>query len=201
MRTVLLLGMVLAIPSLSQAQWRLGAEIGTGRFWGATHAASTEDPEVRPSRHTTFGTRLVVGGEKTRFALGVRYGDYGLSAEGAGEDGGGVVITFDGMFAVVSVTPSASFRLTSFQPGVDLRAGAGVMLESWKFSGVKGHRTRVGPVGSIGLDVTLSRAFLFTLTGEVAAIGSPFTEEDLIISLRRSTAWRRELYGGLLLKL
>lgn len=177
-------------------QWRIGIEVGGARFWGGSRELGGEQTSFRPYRPTTFGAGLER--QSGRYALGLRlhYWEASLGLEGSE-----VVVSAEGAFTVVSISPELVLRITELGPGNQLRLHAGPLLERWDVTDGDG-RTRVGAQGSVSLDIPLGGAFNGVVRAGAAVTPSPFEEGELDLgagapTYELRTLWRRSLALGL----
>lgn len=174
----------------AQAQWWVGAEVGSDRFWGGTEESTAEQRSFRPYRPTTFGIGLARRAGKVGAGLRLRYSSASLALEG--ED---ALVAAKGIFAVYSAAPELVYRLTGIASN-ELVLHGGPLFEVWSSSG-EDSQTRLGLQVGASLIVPLAARLAGSLTAEAAVIPSPFTDAELDPSFDRRALWRRRVAGGL----
>jgi hypothetical protein len=191
---VTLLSSTASIPLWSQ--WRLGLEVGAARFWGGSLETGEGETSFRPYRPTTFGAGLERQSGRYAFGLQVHYFQSSLGLEGPE-----LVISAEGVFETVSISPEAVVRIATLGPGNELRLHAGPVFEVWDIVD-NGTRTRLGGQGAVSLDVPLGVRFSGVVAAGVAVTPSPYDEGELDLgagapTYERKTLWRRRLGLGL----
>lgn len=196
-KTPVLLSIIsLAWCSPLVGQWRIAAEVGVSRFWGASQDTGGDHTSVRPYRPTTFGLGLQrqYGG----YAIGVQvqYAEASLALQGPEE-----VVAVNGAFTIVSISPEVAVRIATVGPGNQLRLHAGPLFEVWDIID-QDSRTRLGVQGAISLDVPLGERFVGTVLGGGAITPSPYKEGELDLgggapSYDLRTLWRRRFALGI----
>jgi len=173
------------------AQWTLGAEVGSDRFWGGSVETTPEQRSFRPYRPTTFG----VGLERRDGSLGVglrlRYASAGLALEGAD-----AVSAVKGVFTVYSVSPEVVYRVATVGAANQLMLHFGPLFEVWSVVD-EDSQTRVGIQGAVSLNLPLGGRFAGSVMAGAALIPSPFEEAQLDPSFERRALWRRRFAVGL----
>jgi hypothetical protein len=173
------------------AQWTLSAEIGSDRFWGGSIETSPEKRSFRPYRPTTFG----VGLERRDGSLGVglrlRYASAGLALEGTD-----ALSAVKGVFSVYSVSPEATYRITTIGSGNQLMVHGGPLFEVWSVVD-EDSQTRVGVQGAMSLSMPLGDRIAGSVMAGAAVIPSPFGQDQLDPTFERRALWRRRAAVGL----
>lgn len=173
------------------AQWTLGAEVGSDRFWGGSVETTPEQRSFRPYRPTTFG----VGLERRDGSLGVglrlRYASAGLALEGAD-----AVSAVKGVFTVYSVSPEVVYRVATVGAANQLMLHFGPLFEVWSVVD-EDSQTRVGIQGAVSLNLPLGGRFAGSVMAGAALIPSLFGEGQLDPSFERRALWRRRFAVGL----
>ena len=177
-------------------QWRLGVEVGASRFSGASLDTDGEHTSFRPYRPTTFGLGLERQSGRYAIGLQVHYAEASLALEGPE-----VVVSSEGAFTIVSISPEIALRIASIGPDNQLRLHAGPLLELWDIVDLD-SRTRVGVQGSVSLDVPLGQRFAGAVLAGAAVTPSPYEEGELDLgagapSYQLRTMWRRSFGVGL----
>lgn len=202
MRTTLLRNSLLTVSlaclwsSPLLGQWRLGLEVGAARFWGASRDTGGDHPSFRPYRPTTFGVGLERQTGRYAVGLQVRYAEASLALEGPG-----VVISSEGGFTFLSISPELAVRVATLGSGNELRVHGGPMLEVWDIVD-QNARTRFGAQGAISLDVPLGGRFGGVVLAGLAVTPSPYEEGELDLEglgarYELKTQWRRSFGVGL----
>lgn len=177
-------------------QWRVGAEVGATRFWGASLDTRGDDTSVRPYRPTTFGIGLERQAGRYAVGLQVHYAEASLALEGPE-----AIISVEGAFTILSISPEVALRIATFGSGNQLRLHAGPLFERWGIIDEE-SRTRVGAQGSVSLDVPLGGRFGGVVVGGAAVTPSPYKERELDLgggapTYDLRTLWRRSFALGL----
>lgn len=177
-------------------QWRVGVEVGAARFWGASRENSPDHPSFRPYRPTTFGVGLER--QRGRYAVGlqVHYGEASLALEGPE-----VVVSAEGVFTLVSISPELAVRVATLGSGNQLRVHAGPLIDVWSIVD-EDTRTRVGAQGSVTLDVPLGGSFEGMVLAGIAVTPSLYKDGELDLgggapTYELRTLWRRSFAIGL----
>jgi hypothetical protein len=178
------------------AQWRVGAEVGAARFWGASRENSPDQPSFRPYRPTTFGVGLERQTGRYTLGLQVQYGEASLALEGPE-----VVVSAEGVFTFVSISPEVSLRVVTLGSDNQIRMHAGPVFDVWDIID-QDSRTRVGAQGSLSLDVPLGGSFQGVVLAGIAVTPSLYNEGELDLgggapSYDLETMWRRRFALGL----
>lgn len=196
---VLLWCFVLSPASLF-AQWRLGVEVTSESFRGASGPAPGWDastPSFRPYRPTWLGLRAEAPGQGVRPALTVRFASPDLALEG----GEATVVEHLGVTDVLGAVPEVVVPLARLDQAVRLEGSAGLLIERWAFEG-QGARVRLGPTAGLELSVALGGRLEGAIGGMVGMLPqSMFTAEDLPETLEPRSVWRRSLRGSVRLRL
>lgn len=177
-------------------QWRVGAEVGASRFWGASLDTDGNQTSFRPYRPTTFGFGLERQTGRYAAGLQVRYAEASLALEGP--EG---VISVGGAFTIVSISPELAVRIATLGSGNQVRLHAGPLFEIWDIID-QDARTRVGAQGAISLDVPLGGRFGGVVLASAAVTPSPYKEGELDLgagapTYALRTLWRRSFAVGL----
>jgi hypothetical protein len=177
-------------------QWRVGAEVGAARFWGASVDNDDNHTSFRPYRPTTFG--LGLERQYGRYAVGlqVHYAEAGLALEGPD-----VVVAAKGASTVVSISPEFVVRLATLGSDTQLRVHAGPLVELWDLVN-RNSRTRLGAQGSVSLDFPLGERFGGVTLVRAAVTPSPYEDGELDLggsapTYDLRTLWRRQFAVGL----
>jgi len=179
-----------------EGQWRFGIEVGAARFWGASRETGGDHLSFRPYRPTTLGAGLERQTGRYAIGLQVRYAEASLALEGPE-----VVISSEGAFTFVSISPEVAVRIATLGSGNQLRLHAGPVVEVWDIIDQEG-RTRIGAQSSISLDVPLGGRFEGVVLAGLAVTPSPYEEGELDLggsapTYELRTQWRRSFAGGL----
>lgn len=179
-----------AAPPGAAAQWVVGADITTAKFWGGS-AEVAGDRSFRPYRPTFVG----VGVERRGGRIGIGVRGYFASSSLALE-GDEAIVVGKSAFDVYGVVAEASVALGRLGESAVVVARAGPVLESWKPDG-QPSVFRAGFGGSVGLQVALGERWSGVVGAGAAVTGSPFTREDLDPAFHPRALWRREVRGTL----
>ena len=178
------------------SQWRVGAEIGATRFWGASQDTEGNNTSIVPYRPTTFAVGLER--QKGRYAVGVQfqYADASLALQGPD-----LTISAEDAFTIISVSPEVAIRLATLGAGNQFRVHAGPLFEHWDLVD-QGGRTRVGAQAAVSLDVPLGSHFQAVVLAGGAVSPSPYEEGELDLgtgspTYELRTLWRRRFAIGL----
>jgi hypothetical protein len=187
----LLLALVLAsaLPQRALAQWYIGLEIGSERFWGGSVENTPEGRSFRPYRPTTLGAVLDRRGGTLGAAFRLRYTDAGMALEG-----GDALVAVKEVFTVVSASPEISYRVATLG-GNQVLLHAGPLVEHWSLIDQE-SRVRVGAQGAVSVNVPLGGRFAMALVADVAVVGSPFGRDELDPSYDLRALWRRGFAAG-----
>jgi hypothetical protein len=182
--------------STLEGQWRLGIEVGAARFWGASRETGGDHPSFRPYRPTTFGVGLERQTGRYAIGLHVRYAEASLALEGPE-----VIISSEGAFTFVSISPEVVVRIATLGSANQLRLHVGPLVEIWDIID-QDARTRFGAQSSISLDVPLGGRFEGVVLAGMAVTPSPYEEGELDLggsapTYDLRTQWRRSFAGGL----
>jgi hypothetical protein len=177
-------------------QWRVGAEVGASRFWGASLETGSNQTSFRPYRPTTFGLGLERQAGGYAVGLQVHYAAASLALEGPAG-----IISVEDVFTIVSISPELAIRIATLGSGNELRLHAGPLFEIWDIIDQEA-RTRVGAQGSVSLDVPLGGRFGGVVLASAAVTPSPYQEGELDLgggapTYDLRTLWRRSLALGL----
>lgn len=177
-------------------QWRVGAEVGATRFWGASLDTGGDHTSFRPYRPTTFGIGLERQTGRYAAGLHVHYAEASLALEGPAG-----VISVEGAFTIVSISPELVVRIATLGSGSQLRLHAGPLIEIWDIID-QDARTRVGAQSSVSLDVPLGGRFGGVVLAGAAVTPSPYKEGELDLgngapTYALRTLWRRSFALGL----
>ena len=173
------------------AQWTLGAEVGSDRFWGGSIETTPEQRSFRPYRPTTFGVGLERRGRRLGLGLRLRYASAGLALEGAD-----AVSAVKGVFSVYSVSPEAIYRIAMVGSANQLLVHGGPLFEVWSVVD-EDSQTRAGIQGAVSLNVPLGGRFAGSVMAGAAVITSPFGQAQLDPPFERRALWRRRFAVGL----
>ena len=173
------------------AQWTLGAEVGSDRFWGGSIETTPEQRSFRPYRPTTFGVGLERRDGRLGVGLRLRYASAGLALEGAD-----AVSAVKGVFSVYSVSPEAVYRIAMVGSANQLLVHGGPLFEVWSVVD-EDAQTRVGIQGAVSLNVPLGGRFAGSVMAGAAVIPSPFGQAQLDPPFERRALWRRRFAVGL----
>jgi hypothetical protein len=179
------------LPESALAQWFVGLEIGSERYWGGTIETTPDERSFRPYRPTVLATVLERRSGAVGAALRLKYADASLALEGSD-----AVVAVKDVFTVVSAAPEITYRLTTLGLQNELRLHAGPLFEYWSVE-EEDSRTRVGAHGAVSLTLPFGRGFALSLAAYGAVIGSPFEESELLEMYERRALWRRGVSGGL----
>ena len=173
------------------AQWTLGAEVGSDRFWGGSIETTPEERSFRPYRPTTLGVGLEWRGGRLGVGLRLRYASAGLALEGAD-----ALSAVKGVFSVYSVSPEAVYRIATLGTANQLAVHAGPLFEVWSVVD-EDSQTRVGFQGAVSLNVPLGGRIAGSVMAGAAVIPSPFGQDQLDPTFERRALWRRRFAVGL----
>jgi hypothetical protein len=173
------------------AQWTVGLAVGSDRFWGGSLETTSERRSFRPYRPTTFS--LGVERQKGRLAIGlqVQYAEASLGLEGEG-----AAVVVEGVFTLVSISPEATYHVTSIGSGNRLRLHAGPLIEVWSIID-ENSQTRLGLQGAVSLEVPLGGSLGGSVLSGIALTSSPFEAGQLGTDYDLRTLWRRRFAVGL----
>jgi len=192
--TMLLWMISCVLCPMAQGQWRVGATVGSERFWGGSEDAAAEGPSFRPYRPTSFGFGLSRGAGKWGAGVSIRYLSASLALEG--EEG---LVAVKGIFEVYGADVHLAYRVAHIAAN-ELTLETGPLFEVWSIQEEE-SQTRLGIQAGLSLRVPLGASLVGSLTGALAVIASPFTESQLDSGFERRPLWRRRLAGGLELRL
>ncbi|HEX7335959.1 MAG TPA: hypothetical protein VF252_02025 [Gemmatimonadales bacterium] len=178
----------------AHGQWRVGAEVGSERFWGASTDTAGGGPSLRPYRPTSFG--IGVARQAGRWDAGLRFRYLSASLALEGTEG---LVAVKGIFDVYGAAALLAYRVARIAAN-ELTLEAGPLLEIWSVAGEE-SRTRLGLQVGASLKVPLGAGLLGSLTAGAAVMPSPFTESQLDAGFQRRALWRRRLAGGLEIRL
>ena len=182
-------------PRRSAAQWTLGAEIGSARFWGGSAEVGGER-SFRPYRPTLVGLGLAYTRGNVGVGVRLHYAGSSLALEGKE-----AVVASKGVLDVYGVAPEISLPVARLGPDVRVRLYAGPLIELWKLANEISH-LRVGAASAVGLEVPLGIRLAGTLRAGLAVTpASPFAREDLDPSYEPRALWRRTLSASLAYRL
>lgn len=180
----------------ASGQWALTSEVGATRFWGASLDNEGNHTSFRPYRPTTFGLGVERQTGRYTAALHVHYAAASLALEGPE-----AIISAEGVFTIVSISPELAVRIATLGSGSQVRLHAGPLFERWDIID-EGARTRVGAQGSVSLDVPLGGRFGGVVLAGAAVTPSPYRERELDLgggapTYDLRTLWRRSFALGL----
>jgi hypothetical protein len=178
-------------PEPALAQWFVGLEIGSERYWGGTIETTPDERSFRPYRPTVLVAVLERRSGSVGAALRLKYADASLALEGSD-----AVVAVKDVFTVVSAAPEISYRLLTLGLENELRLHAGTLFEYWSVE-EEDSRIRVGAHGAVSLTLPVGGGFALSLAAYGAVIGSPFEETELLETYERRALWRRGVSGGL----
>jgi hypothetical protein len=192
LESVAVLSLVLSVwCSPAFAQWAVGLEVGSDRFWGGSVQTTGERRSFRPYRPTTFGVGLERQNGRFAVALRVHYAEASLGLEGEG-----AVAAVEGVFTLVSISPEAAYQVASLGPGNRLRLHAGPLFEVWSII-EENSQTRLGFQSAVSLEVPLGGRFGGSVLAGIALTPSPFEAGQLGTDYDRRDLWRRRFAVGL----
>ena len=188
----LIAGLV-GLVSPASAQWKLGFDLGQGRYFGSSRDRSGSPDSVSLSPHlpTTIGIRAERSVGRQFLGLSLMYEQPGLGA-----DMRGYAIIFTRDLRALELTPYGSFRFGSAGSTGDLRLQAGVAADAW---GVTGYdpRVRLGPMLGLAWEWKVSSHVAGVLRGEGVVTKSLFDDGDLPSQLVLIPTWRLGMTIGL----
>jgi hypothetical protein len=173
------------------AQWTLGTEVGSDRFWGGSVETTAERRSFRPYRPTTFGMRLERRHGRLGVGMRLRYTSAGLALEGPD-----ALSAVKGVFTIYSVSPEVVYRIATVGPANQLLMHGGPLFEVWSVID-ENSETRVGVQGAVSLNLPLGGRFGGSIMAGAALIPSPFGNAQLDPSFERRALWRRRFAVGL----
>ncbi|HEU5304371.1 MAG TPA: hypothetical protein VFU40_06985 [Gemmatimonadales bacterium] len=174
----------------AHAQWLLGLELGSDRFWGGSRETTAAHRSFRPYRPTTVGLALTRAGSRWGLGLQLRYTSAGLALEGSD-----ALVAAKGIFDVYGAAPELRYRLTGIASN-ELAVQGGPLVELWSVRGEE-SQTRLGIWAAVSLRVPLGGRFAGSASAGAALTGSPFTSDQLEPGFERRALWRRRLAGRL----
>lgn len=183
--------LALSLPEPALAQWFVGLDIGSERYWGGTVENTADRRSFRPYRPTIMAATLERRSRSIGAALRLRYTDASMALEGSD-----AVVAVKDVFTVVSASPEISYRLLTLGLENELRLHAGPLFEHWSVD-EEDSRTRMGAQGAVSLSLPVGGGFALSLTAYGAVIASPFEESELLETYERRALWRRGVSGGL----
>jgi hypothetical protein len=187
-------------PASLFAQWRVGLEVTSESFRGASGPApgwESSTPSFRPYRPTWWGLRAEAPGQGLRPALTLRVASPDLALEG----GEATVVEHLGVTSVLGAVPEVMVPLARLGPAVRLDGVAGLLIERWAFEG-QAARLRLGPSAGVEFAVALGGRVEGAIGGAVSLLPqSVFTADDLPETLEPRSVWRRSLRGSVRLRL
>jgi hypothetical protein len=174
------------------AQWRVGADLGTLRFWGsALDTSASGDPgRARPSRTASYNVEI----ERRIGALGLGVGVL-YSRGGVGVENAAVAIEEKGLLKLYEIAPHVALLLAKPGPGGELRVRVGPMFDRWSFTGGTASK-RVGAHAAVSLGWPLGGPWTALVQAGVAVSACVFNAEDLPPTFARRATWRRGLAAG-----
>ncbi len=173
------------------AQWTVGAEVGSDRFWGGSMETAPERRSFRPYRPTTFGIGLERRDGRLGAGLRLRYASAGLALEGAD-----AVSAVKGVFSVYSVSPELLYRIATLGSENQLMLHGGPLVEVWSVAD-EDSQTRVGVQGAVSLNVPLGGRIAGSVMAGAAVTPSPFGQNQLDPTFERRALWWRRFAVGL----
>lgn len=179
------------LPEPAHAQWMVGLEIGSERYWGGTIETTPDERSFRPYRPTVLVAVLERRSGSLGATLRLKYADASLALEGSD-----AVVAVKDVFTVVSASPEITYRLITLGLENELRLHAGPLFEYWSVD-EEDSRTRVGVQGAVSLTLPVGGGFALSLAAYGAVIASPFEESELLETYERRALWRRGVSGGL----
>jgi hypothetical protein len=194
LRTARLLSLTLvlasALPDLGFAQWLIGLEVGSERYWGGSVENTPDQRSFRPYRPTTFGVALERRGRSVGGALRLHYADASMALEG--DD---AVVAVKDVFSVIGAAVELSYRVATLGQN-EVLLHAGPLVERWSLIDEE-SRVRVGAQGAVSLNIPLGSRVALALLANAAVVGSPFEEDELNFEYDLRPLWRRGLVAGL----
>lgn len=172
------------------AQWFIGLEIGSERFWGGSLETTPDQRSFRPYRPTTFSAAVECRSGSLGAALRLRYTDASMALEGSE-----AVVAVKGVFKVISVSAEISYGIITLGQN-QLLLHAGPVVEHWSLVD-EDSRFRVGAQGAVGLNIPLGGRMAMTLLADAAVVGSPFEQDELDPTYDLRALWRRGFAAGL----
>lgn len=173
------------------AQWTLGADVGSDRFWGGSIETTAERRSFRPYRPTTFGVRIERREGRLGAGLRLQYASASLALEGAD-----AVVAAKGVFTVYSAAAEVIYRIMSVGSVNQLVLHLSPLFEVWSVID-ENSETRVGVQGAVSLNLPLGGRFGGSIMAGAALIPSPFGETQLDPGFERRALWRRRFAVGL----
>jgi len=173
------------------AQWTLGAEVGSDRFWGGSIETIAERRSFRPYRPTTFGVRVERREGRLGAGLRLHYASASLALEGAD-----AVVAAKGIFTVYGAAAEVIYRIRSVGSVNQLVLHLGPLFEVWSVVD-EDSQTRLGIQGAVSFNLPLGGRFGGSIMAGAAVIPSPFAEAQLDPSFERRALWRRRVAVGL----
>jgi hypothetical protein len=175
----------------ADAQWSIGVEVGSDRFWGSSIETADPHRSFRPYRPTSLGLALERRGGRLAVALRLRYAGASLALEG--QDAAVVV---KGIFSHYAAAPELVYRIATIGAANELRLHAGPVFELWTVEG-EDSQFRAGGQVAVSLRIPFGGRFAGSLTAGGAVTGSPLSEGQLLEGYERRALWRRSVAAGL----
>lgn len=189
--------LMLVLPTMASAQWRVGAGLAEEVFQGVSAGHEEGVPSVfRPAPTRVISVRAETPGARLRWSLEVRYARPLVTYES-----GEIEIRLrERLTTVTGFAPGASYQLFRLTDDAALNLEGGPTLEFWSSRGEE-RITALGGVAGVALRVDLGGR----VTGRVGtSVGySPTAVIDVtsIEGWESRPTWRRGLSGSLLIRL
>jgi hypothetical protein len=187
------LAVLLAAPPLA-AQWRVGAELGSLRFWGNAidTTVSADRPNARPSPLASYALEVERRAGALALGLTVRHG-----RGGAGVENRSVAIDEKGLLKLYEIAPQVALRIATPGHAGALRLRGGPLFDRWTFAGGT-PSSRVGAHAAMSLEWPLGGRWTARVLAGMAVSAGVFNRDDLPPAFAPRAAWRRGLAAGIL---
>jgi hypothetical protein len=186
-----MLGELLIWCPCADAQWIIGVEVGSDRFWGSSIETADPHRSFRPYRPTTLGVVLERRGRRLGAGLHLRYAGASLALEG--QD---AAVVAKGIFKHYAAAPELLYRIATLGPANEILFHAGPVFELWSVEG-EDSQLRAGGETAVSLRIPFGGRFAGSLTAGAAVTASPFAEGQIIDGYERRALWRRSVSAGL----
>lgn len=188
-RSILVLGLLLALPRTAQAQWRLTLERGSTTFSATAHDTSSPPIRLIPWHPALYSVRL--SRSHGRFGWGVALG-YGASDLGGKV--GEVTVLPGGTLRVLELAPEVSYSLHRNSRGAEVRAYGGPLMDRW-FPAGDDPRSSYGGFAGGAVSLPFSDRWDVSLRADFAIVTSELTKAEASASVIREPIMRRGRAG------
>ena len=160
------------------AQWFIGLEIGSERFWGGSLETTPDQRSFRPYRPTTFSAAVERRSGSLGAALRLRYTDASMALEGSE-----AVVAVKGVFTIISVSAEISYGIITLGQN-QLLLHAGPVVEHWSLVDEDSRFADVERAISDTLRRVLARSRAFRPMATPDQPGSHPTGVELVVTIR-----------------